>query len=108
MNWVKAASAARAGCAAPGVIAASIRTAAINLCRKPESCRLKRRPSMRDGLFGMFGGNIRQFVDIGNADRRQNENRVNDGLPHHAGFSVAALARGQSSGLDEGAQQMDR
>ena len=60
-------------------------------------------PSMRDGLFGMFGGIIRQLVDIGNADRGQNENRVDDGLPHHAGFGVAALARGQTSGLDEGA-----
>src|SRR5688572_31320324 len=105
MNWVKAASAARAGRIAPGVIAASIRTAAINLCRKPESCRSTCRPSMRDGLFGMVGGNIRQLVDIGNADRRQNENRMDDGLPHHAGFGVAALARSQSSGLDEGAQQ---
>ena len=57
---------------------------------------------------GMFGGIIRQLVDIGNADRRQNEHRVDDGLPHHAGLGVAALARGQCAGLDEGAQQMDR
>ena len=51
---------------------------------------------------------IRKLVDIGNADRRQNENGVDDGLPHHAGFGVAGLARRQPAGLDEGAQQMDR
>ena len=60
------------------------------------------------GALRFFGGDVRQPVDIGDADRRQNENRVNDGLPHHAGFGVAAFAGSQRTGLDEGAQQMDR
>ena len=45
----------------------------------------------------------RVHLMAGIADRGQDEHRMDDGLPHHAGFRVPGLARGQSAGLDEGA-----
>src|SRR4029453_1007618 len=92
-NWVKAASAANAGDGIPSAAAIAIRIAAIAPVRKAATPVAPTRPrSMRGGVFGLFGRSIRQFVDIGNADRRQNEDRVNDGLPHHADLGIGALA----------------
>src|SRR5215510_3211117 len=59
-------------------------------------------------LPGSFNRRIGQLVHQGNPDGRQDEDAVNDGLPHHAGFGVGGLPRRQPAGLDEGPQQMDR
>jgi len=49
-------------------------------------------------------GAVRQPVDIGNADGREDEHAVDDGLPHHAALGVVGGARrtAEVSGLDEG------
>ncbi|KGQ02233.1 Cold shock-like protein CspA [Beauveria bassiana D1-5] len=59
------------------------------------------------GPKGPSAKNIK-LVDQGDAQRRQDEQRVDDGLPHHARLREARVGRAQRARLDEGAQQVDR
>src|SRR5690606_2145939 len=48
-----------------------------------------------------------QLVDVGDADGRQDEHHVDDGLPHDAGLGQPGAGCADVAGLDESAQQMD-
>src|SRR5215216_920910 len=70
---------------------------------------LPARKLMRLGVgFDRFRncGEVPQPVDVGDADRRQNERDVDDGLPHHAGLGELGALHADAAGLDERLQQM--
>src|SRR4051812_12081321 len=53
---------------------------------------------------------VRDAISKRNAYRRNDEDGVDDGLPHHAAFGVVGGTRraAEISGLDEGPQQVNR
>lgn len=73
--------------------------------------RLRREPSgglrTQSMMLGLRSVTLAHAIDGGNADGRQNEDHVDDGLPHHAGLGVVGLVAAEIAGLDKCAQQMD-
>ena len=48
-----------------------------------------------------------QPINDRDADGREDEDGVDDGLPHDAGFSICGVWSSQITRFDEGAQQVD-